>query len=183
MLNNSACVSNQTGWLPTRGATSDWVTRNTRQQGKVLCLAAPSCHLASHTAMQFHTHPKLTDCRPCAVCPLPLPCPHPCPFLHPTTSLPPFVPGVGFSSWSALSALTCVRLTGCSGLCDAGLSALAVALAGVLRELQLPGCRGVSDVGVAALSVVTGLRALNLSSNRALTGRCVFWGLWQGAGG
>lgn len=81
--------------------------------------------------------------------------------------------GVGFSCWSALSALTCVRLTGCSGLCDAGLSALAVALAGVLRELQLPGCRGVSDAGVAALSVLTGLRALNLSSNRALTGRCL----------
>jgi hypothetical protein len=79
--------------------------------------------------------------------------------------------GSGFSSWSGLSSLTHLSLTGCSGLTDSGLAAVAGSLGGQLQELQLPGCRGVSDEGVAKLAVMTGLRTLNLSSNRALSGR------------
>lgn len=83
--------------------------------------------------------------------------------------------GSGFGAWTGLSHLTCLRLTGCSGLTDAGLQALAASssIRHSLRELQLPGCRGVGDEGVAAVSAVTGLRVLNLSSNRGLSGRCV----------
>jgi hypothetical protein len=90
------------------------------------------------------------------------------------------LPGSGFSSWSGLSSLTHLSLTGCSGLTDTGLVAVAGSLGGQLQELHLPGCRAVSDEGVAALAVMTGLRTLNLSSNRALSGRWVWccgqWG-------
>ena len=81
------------------------------------------------------------------------------------------MPGHGFSSWQGLSALTSLTLTGCSGLTDAGLAALAAAVGGRLQQLGLPGCRGLSDEGVGALAVATNLRSLNLSSNRGLTGR------------
>jgi len=46
-----------------------------------------------------------------------------------------------------------------------------------LVELNLAGCRGIADSGVAALSVLTGLRLLNLSSNKNITSWC------EGGGG
>lgn len=81
--------------------------------------------------------------------------------------------GTGFSSWGSVSALTSLTLTGCSGLTDSGLAALAAALGPQLHELALPGCRGLTDEGVGALEVATNLRTLNLSSNRGLSGRYV----------
>eukprot|EP00775_Hariotina_reticulata_P011095 gene11095-11249_t len=38
-----------------------------------------------------------------------------------------------------------------------------------LCELNLAGCRGIADSGVASISVLTGLRLLNLSSNKNIT--------------
>jgi hypothetical protein len=46
-----------------------------------------------------------------------------------------------------------------------------------LVELNLAGCRGIADSGVAALSGLTGLRLLNLSSNKNITSWC------EGGGG
>jgi hypothetical protein len=82
--------------------------------------------------------------------------------------------GSGFGSWGSAQNVTRLNLSGCGGVCDAGLAAIAQQFGG-LRELVLAGCRAVTDEGVAALVQLRCLRQLNLTSNRTITYR------WAGA--
>jgi hypothetical protein len=78
--------------------------------------------------------------------------------------------GVGFGGWGFAQNLTRLNLSGCGGVCDAGVQAIAQQFGG-LRELVLAGCRAVTDEGVAALVQLRWLRQLNLTSNRNITYR------------
>jgi hypothetical protein len=88
--------------------------------------------------------------------------------------------GVGFSSWGSMQGLTRLNLSGCGGVSDAGLAALATECGG-LRELVLAGCKAVTDAGVAELAQLRWLRQLNMTSNRSITHRwehlCISQGL------
>ncbi|WIA09588.1 hypothetical protein OEZ85_008980 [Tetradesmus obliquus] len=78
--------------------------------------------------------------------------------------------GSGFSTWGGLQELTRLNLSGCGGVCDAGVAALARECKG-LRELLLAGCRAVGDEGVRELRALRRLRRLNLTSNKNITHR------------
>jgi hypothetical protein len=82
--------------------------------------------------------------------------------------------GLGFGSWGLMRGLTRLNLSGCGGVCDEGVAALAKECSG-LRELVLAGCRAVTDEGVAELQQLRWLRQLNLTSNRHITHRWVRW--------
>ncbi|WIA29665.1 hypothetical protein OEZ86_012149 [Tetradesmus obliquus] len=78
--------------------------------------------------------------------------------------------GSGFSTWGGLQELTRLNLSGCGGVCDAGVAALARECKG-LRELLLAGCRAAGDEGVRELRALRRLRRLNLTSNKNITHR------------
>jgi hypothetical protein len=78
--------------------------------------------------------------------------------------------GVGFSSWGSMRDLTRLNLSGCGGVSDAGLAALARECGG-LRELVLAGCKAVTDAGVVELVQLRWMRQLNVTSNRSITYR------------